>query len=216
MSSLLKYLNIFDAKSYHKWCLENHPDKRPGDPDATRKFQEVSAAWASSQTAASAPHRAEPSTSSSRAPPAAAAAFGATKLLREQHVRQKCSKTGIRGTRLGWCYRNKQHNSVYCFYHEPNTDNLKYAYSTDPVKMFGPFCMFEKPNIFAPERTNKTCKTKCVNGNWCTKTSMHGKDYCNTHDPNAETCQQTTKSGKPCTRKAIKGQIFCGQHKPVV
>ena len=45
MSSLLRFLGIVDKKDFHKWCLENHPDKRPNDPDATRRFQEVNAEW---------------------------------------------------------------------------------------------------------------------------------------------------------------------------
>lgn len=43
--TMLEELGITDKASYRRWCRENHPDKNKDDPEATKRFQEVSAEW---------------------------------------------------------------------------------------------------------------------------------------------------------------------------
>lgn len=213
MASLLRFLGITDKKSYHAWCLNNHPDKRSDDPDATRKFQEVSAAWRQFDLSPAKTKYRQPSPAGKRPRPKQPQSNHQQRYAQAyaEHVQKRCKQTEINGTECGWCYRNKSTGSGgYCFYHMPGTDHMKYA-DRGPSEMFGRLWALNKHNFFEAERTVNTCKAKRADGRWCTKVRSAGSDFCNVHNPDNR-CGHPTKSGKPCTRPKSKGRDVCAQH----
>jgi hypothetical protein len=211
-STILFVLNITDKRSYHAWCLENHPDKRPNDPHATRRFQEVGAEWRRVNEQHGGPTGAPPPQPKPKPkPPPAPPKPKPTPLA---HPRDRCSQTGV-NTHSGRCSRKKYKNAQHCFYHMPGTDHMRFVDNgVLHQDFFGPFYMFE--NIFKAERTEKTCESKCVDQKWCTKLKTTGSKFCTTHDPNRVLCGHPTKSGSSCIRTKTKHGHWCSQHTNVI
>jgi hypothetical protein len=219
MSALLEYLQIKDRASYKQWCLRNHPDKRPDDTDATRKFQEVGAEWRRVYEASSAKHQSSPAKHQSRPQQQSESGrpqkkprpdAGPTSMDYMNHT-DKCMQTGIHGTKHGWCWRKRELGHQHCYYHMPGTDHMRFT-NLPPHKLFSPFHMFHKEGgLFRAERSANSCEAKCANGMWCIRPKRSGIAFCHGHDPSNQ-CGHPTKSGKLCTRPKKKGEPRCALH----
>lgn len=182
---LLRFVGITDHKSYLAWCAQNHPDKKPGDADATRKFQEVQQEYNTYQKAGSS---SQPRAAASSQPGAAAAgrtsgqAAGIPKHNMDAFFaaqRKSCCGVPVSGTTAGYCHMKKLSGHNTCFYHIPGTDHLKYLDpDTSPRKFFDVFCGIRTSK---PARTFSTCTRRGKSGNWCTSLKMEGEEYCRAH-----------------------------------
>lgn len=171
-SPLLSVFKIHDSKSYKAWCLKNHPDKKPGDPDATRVFQEVQREYRTFTTG-------QPSASQCTKPQR-----GYTKDSEGIHdfmKAQRSSRCGVAvpGTTGGYCHMMKLSGYKTCFYHIPGTDHLKFLNPGErPESRFNILGNFASYN---PVRTYSMCTARSKTGNWCTSAKVLGKETCKKH-----------------------------------
>lgn len=170
MSALLDYLNIADKKSYQKWALDNHPDKRPLDPDAARKFQEVSAEWQKQQVRLKRKSETPYHPSSPR--PAKEPSFNEFMARMHSSLNKHC-KQPVAGVAGGMCLRERN-NGDYCFWHQPGTDHLKFVDEPD-TDFFGK--LFD----IQGDRTAETCEERCANGKFCHGKKARGETSCGIH-----------------------------------
>jgi len=164
MSALLRYLKITDVKSYHEWAKSNHPDKRPDDPEATHRFQEVSAEFQRQ-------YGAPPTATATSSPHSDVEKMSMAMFAAEPHKWCRARAPG----RTGLCFR-KPHKpgATTCFYHMPGTDHLKYV-EGDPYEFFTRIFMING------ERTAQMCTAKTKRGTYCRKRKVPGSDTCTTH-----------------------------------
>lgn len=175
---LLRFVGITNHKSYRDWCVQNHPDKKPGDADATRKFQEVQQEYNAYQKALTDAVK-RPGASSQ--PSAAGRASSHTHNMDAFFQAQRKSSCGVSvsGTTAGYCHMKKLNGHSTCFYHIPDTDHLKYLDpDTSPRRFFDVFCGIRNST---PARTFSTCTRRSKNGKWCTSLKMEGEEYCRAH-----------------------------------
>lgn len=173
MSALLRYLNITDVKSYREWALKNHPDKKPGDSEATHRFQEVSAEFAKhhgNQTQSPPPPK-KRARYTTPAPDSMNNMF-AYMFVADPH---KWCHVRVKGTPNNLCFRKPHRKgATTCFYHMPMTDHLKYV-EGDPVEFFGRLFMIKG------ERTAEMCTAKTKKGTYCRKAKAAGSGVCKLH-----------------------------------
>lgn len=200
---LLRYCSITDKNSYHRWCLENHPDKNPNDPDATRKFQEVQAEYRKypvdppCSKSYTAPRRTEPAPKpkSSQKPPGwykpsfqrpKRDAFWkqtfnmfARAAAAEHEKKNKC--THRLATSTGFCHRPKHTGYETCFYHIQDSNNERFLdYIEDLDTAFGPFNAWASKNC---NRDTTMCTKKTSKeGTYCRlKKCATSNFYCSRH-----------------------------------
>jgi hypothetical protein len=193
MSALLSFLNIVDKKTFRQWSLKNHPDKCSADQreEATRKFQEVGAEYArvyegdagraatpSSSSAPPSSHRKRPHPTSYTAPPKAkwSDPFMANRMSAEElrNMYAGTTRCGVKitGAPFGSCCLHRLPGKKTCFYHEPETDHLRFV---------------DRPGMFTnliyswKARTSNMCTVKATSGRFCTKNKMKGKEECCMH-----------------------------------
>lgn len=211
MSSLLRVLGITDAATYKAWCRDNHPDKKPNDPDATRVFQEVQAdyrkhisgegggAAAASKTAP------KPHTHSTPKVP-----------VFVSFPKDGCG-VHVSGTTGNVCHLKKLPGHSRCFYHLPGTNNIRFLNpdeeEADVCEMLSFFR--KKPRTFA------TCTARTPSGKWCSATSMVGskRNRCKKHEdydwkPSVVVEMKTGGSSSPIfvgflDRKALNREREC-------
>jgi hypothetical protein len=191
-SVLLDYVKITDRASYKQWCLANHPDKLPNDPDATRKFQEVGAEWRrinnNKPTSSSVPKTSRPAPARKHTKPTNT--FFNAAFFTGIH-RGGCPAV-VEGTHQNKCYKKPTiHTRPYCFFHMPNTDHMKFV-DIPPHEFFGLFDDFNRTT-----RTSNMCESKCKSGRFCTKAKVVGQSVCRVHHPDTiakRARQQAAKS----------------------
>jgi len=187
-SALLDFLQITDRKAYLTWCLANHPDKRPEDADATRKFAEVGSEWRRVQPQAPNPQAPKPQAPNPQAPNP----FRRWNFHNGGDV--VCCAAHVPGTHQNKCYKKVYGLAKHCFYHLPGTSNMRFV-DLPPSEFFG---LME--DLFRAERTDATCETRCKNGRFCTSKKTRGKLTCSSHDPIAAAAKKAKRDAKKAAK----------------
>lgn len=157
MAELLEYFEIMDERSYHKWCLQHHPDRRPNDPDASRQFQIVSKAWHEKKDA---PCRVVYMTQQDLDDLSARVAA----------MDRRC-KACVKGTVSDRCWRYPVVGTEYCFYHQPGTAHT--AFVDDHASLF-----FAASSTMHFDRSDKTCTARLSNNRFCNRFRSEKSLYC--------------------------------------
>jgi hypothetical protein len=177
--ALLDFFAITDTKTYHRWCLEYHPDRVPLEKkrDATRQFQKVSNEWRNFKDSGFRPVPKPSPRSSQPTPQYHSYKFypSRTNPWINNPTGDQCTAT-VDGTPHNRCYHRTLVGADTCFYHKDN--NIRFA-EKPHAAFFGVLSQIQYYEILRTEKMcvarNKGAKT------WCRNHKQPNSNYCTRH-----------------------------------